>query len=116
MAVDDVQGGAAVVMAKRLGVRSLFVLDDDEPYGVGVAETVRTAAPTLGVEIAGSAQWDFRARRHQGLARRIERSGADGVFLGGYSDPNGARLLRDLRRCSDGASISSPLTASASSG
>ncbi len=29
--------------------------------------------------------------------RRIERSGADGVFLGGYSFNNGAALLRNLR-------------------
>jgi branched-chain amino acid transport system substrate-binding protein len=35
--------------------------------------------------------------RYTGLARRIERSGADGVFLGGYSVNNGAALLRDLR-------------------
>ncbi len=97
VANDNVQGAAAVVMAKRLGVTKLFVLDDEEPYGIGVAETVRRTAKKLGVEVAGSGSWDFRDRGYRPLARRIERSGADGVFLGGYSFLNGDRLLRDLR-------------------
>ena len=39
----------------------------------------------------------FAISEYRRLARRIERSGADGVFLGGYSFNNGAALLRDLR-------------------
>ena len=97
VAADNVQGAAAVVMAKRLGVTSLYVLDDAESYGIGLAETVRSAARRLGIEIAGSASWDFRARGYRPLARRIERSQADGVFLGGHSSLGGTTLLRDLR-------------------
>jgi ABC-type branched-subunit amino acid transport system substrate-binding protein len=51
----------------------------------------------LGLAVAGSGRWDVRDRRYRELARRIERSGADGIFLGGYSFNNGAALLRDLR-------------------
>jgi ABC-type branched-subunit amino acid transport system substrate-binding protein/DNA-binding beta-propeller fold protein YncE len=97
VAADDVQGAAAVVMAKRLGVKRLFVLDDGEPYGIGLAVTVRRTASKLGVAVPGSASWDIRARGYRRLAKRIERSGADGVFLSGYQFLNGGRLLRDLR-------------------
>ena len=97
VAADDVQGAAAALMAKRLDVTRLYVLDDGEPYGIGVAKTVRRTAGKLGVAVTGSGRWDVRDRRYRGLARRIERSGADGVFLGGYSFNNGAALLRDLR-------------------
>jgi branched-chain amino acid transport system substrate-binding protein len=97
VANDNAQGAAAVVMAKRLGVTKLYVLDDEEPYGIGLAQTVRRTARRLGVEVAGSARWDFRHRRYRSLARRIERSGADGVFLGGFLFQNGGVLLRDLR-------------------
>jgi ABC-type branched-subunit amino acid transport system substrate-binding protein/streptogramin lyase len=97
VAADDIQGAAAVLMAKRLEVTRLYVLDDGDPYGVGLAETVQRTAGRLGVEVAGSGRWDFRQPRYRGLARRIERSGADGVFLGGYSFNQGAALLRDLR-------------------
>jgi ABC-type branched-subunit amino acid transport system substrate-binding protein/streptogramin lyase len=97
VAADDVQGAAAVLMARRLDVARLYVLDDGDPYGVGLAETVQRTAGRLGVEVVGSGRWDFRQPRYRGLAGRIERSGADGVFLGGYSFNNGAALLRDLR-------------------
>jgi ABC-type branched-subunit amino acid transport system substrate-binding protein/streptogramin lyase len=97
VAADNVQGAAAVAMARRLNVRSLYVLHDKEPYGIGLAETVRRTARRLGVEIAGSGSWDFRARGYRSLARRIERSGADAVFLGGYHFLGGSAVLRDLR-------------------
>jgi len=97
VANDNVQGTAAVVMSRRLGVTRLYLLDDGEPYGIGVAETVRRTARRMGVEVAGSARWDFRDRDYRPLARRIERAGADGVFLAGYSFLNGSRLLRHLR-------------------
>jgi branched-chain amino acid transport system substrate-binding protein len=96
---DDAQGAADAVMAKRLGVRRLYVLDDGESYGIGVAASVRKTARELGVGIAGSGRWDVRERGYRALAKRIERSRADGVFLGGLGvqGANGATLVRDLR-------------------
>ena len=47
--------------------------------------------------VAGSASWGAREESFRRLAGRIERSGADAVFLGGYFFQNGARLIRDLR-------------------
>jgi branched-chain amino acid transport system substrate-binding protein len=84
-------------MAKRLGVRRLYVLADDEPYGIAIAANVRTSARDLGVGIAGSGRWELRARSFRGLAKRIERFGADGVFLGGILAWNSPVLVRDLR-------------------
>ena len=97
VATDNVQGTAGVVMAKRLGVRSLYVLNDGDDYGIGVAETVRRTARRLGLDLAGSARWDYHDRRYLALARRIARSEADGIYVAGYSFLNGSRLLRDLR-------------------
>jgi ABC-type branched-subunit amino acid transport system substrate-binding protein len=94
---DDVQGAAGAVMAKRLGVRRLYALDDNGPYGIAVASAVRSTASEIGVDIAGSGQWDVGDRSFRGLAKRIERSGADGVFLGGIFFAKGAALVRDLR-------------------
>ena len=97
VAADHVQGAAAVVTAKRTGVKRLFVLDDAEPYGIGLATTVRRAADSVGIVVAGSGTWRYPPRDYRRLARRIARSGADGVFLGGYGFLAGGKLLRDLR-------------------
>jgi ABC-type branched-subunit amino acid transport system substrate-binding protein/DNA-binding beta-propeller fold protein YncE len=96
VAADDVQGAADALMAKRLGVDRLYVLHDEEPYGVAIAANVRRAARELGLGIAGSGSWDVRDRSYRDLARRIERSGANGVFLGGIVPANGPAVVRDL--------------------
>ena len=97
VAADDVQGAADALMARRLNVRSLYVLDDREPYGVAITASVRKTARKLGVGIAGSGHWRFQARSFRRLAKRIERSGADGVFLGGIVAGREWKLLKDLR-------------------
>jgi branched-chain amino acid transport system substrate-binding protein len=94
---DDVQAAAAVVYAQQQGVKRAFVLDDDEPYGTGLAEAFRIAANRRGIEVAGQAQWGPRDRSYRPLAKRIKASGADFVFLGGYITSNGPKLIKDLR-------------------
>jgi ABC-type branched-subunit amino acid transport system substrate-binding protein/streptogramin lyase/predicted Ser/Thr protein kinase len=97
VAADDVQGAAHALMAKQLGIRSLYVLNDREPVGIALAASVRKTAGKLGIGIAGSDGYELRGRRFKGLAKRIERSGADGVFLGGTQTPYGRTPVRDLR-------------------
>jgi ABC-type branched-subunit amino acid transport system substrate-binding protein/DNA-binding beta-propeller fold protein YncE len=97
IATDDVQGTADALMAKRLGVRRLYVLDDASPYGIALAESVRRTARKLRLVIAGSGRWDCCGRSFRALAKRIEKSGADGLFLGGILTTRGPRLVRDLR-------------------
>jgi ABC-type branched-subunit amino acid transport system substrate-binding protein/DNA-binding beta-propeller fold protein YncE len=97
VAADDVQGAADALMARQLGVGRMYVLDDGEGYGIGVAASVRETARELGIGIAGSGHWDPDDRSFRGLAKRIGRTGADGVFLSGILTGNYGRLLRDLR-------------------
>jgi branched-chain amino acid transport system substrate-binding protein len=97
VAADDVQGAADALMAKQLGIRSLYVLNDQEPYGIAVAASVRKTARKLGIGIAGSDGYELRGRSFKEVAKRIERSGADGVFLGGVQTPYGPTPVRDLR-------------------
>jgi branched-chain amino acid transport system substrate-binding protein len=95
---DDVQGAAGAVFAKRQGARSAFVLNDDQPYGFGIAEAFRVTAERSGLRVVGTAAWDSDARNYGALAERIRGAGADTVYLGGYVSNNGVRLIEDLRR------------------
>ena len=95
---DDVQGAAGAVFARREGARAAFVLNDDQPFGFGVAEAFRVAAERSGLRVIGTARWHPRAREYRGLAERIRSAGADAVYLGGYVSSNGPRLIEDLRR------------------
>jgi branched-chain amino acid transport system substrate-binding protein len=94
---DDVQGAAGALFAKHQGARTAFVLNDNQPFGVGVAEAFRVAAEGSGVRVIGTAQWDAKARDYRVLAERIRGDQPDVVYLGGYVSSNGARLIEDLR-------------------
>jgi branched-chain amino acid transport system substrate-binding protein len=95
---DDVQGAAGAMFAKREGARSAFVLDDGQPYGLGIAEAFRATAERNGPRVVGTASWDPEARHHRALAKHIRATGADTVYLGGFVNNNGVRLIEDLRR------------------
>jgi branched-chain amino acid transport system substrate-binding protein len=94
---DDAQGAAGALLANREGARTAFVLNDNQPYGAGVAEAFRVAAGRSGVRVIGSARWDAKARDYRALAKRIRSDRPDAVYLGGYVSSNGARLIKDLR-------------------
>jgi branched-chain amino acid transport system substrate-binding protein len=94
---DDFQGAAHAILAKQLGLKSAYVLEGGEDYGTALAQSFVTASRELGIEIAGSGAWDPRARTYAGLANRVARSGADGVFLPGYLRFNGGEVVKALR-------------------
>lgn len=96
-APDDVQGTADALLAKELGVHRVFVLNDGEFYGRTVAAPFEDAARSYGLKIAGTGTWGVNQKRFDALAKRVARSGADGVFLGGYACPGRGTLVRELR-------------------
>ncbi|MGH2824749.1 MAG: branched-chain amino acid ABC transporter substrate-binding protein [Thermoleophilaceae bacterium] len=94
---DDVQGAAGALFAKRQGARRVFVLNDDQPYGFGIAESFRVTAERSGLSVAGTEAWDPHAQSYRALADRVRAAGADAVYLAGYVSNNGVRLIEDLR-------------------
>jgi branched-chain amino acid transport system substrate-binding protein len=95
VANDAYQGAAVAQFAKEQGVTSVFVLNDKEAYGLGVANNFRNAAESLDIQIAGFAAWDPKASSYEALMRQIGGTNADAIFLGGLIDENGAQLIKD---------------------
>jgi branched-chain amino acid transport system substrate-binding protein len=94
--IDNIQGAAQAQYMKDEGVTSVYILDDAEVYGKGVAANTKEAATKLGIKIAGEDSWDGKASNYRALAGKIKSSGADGVFTGGIIDNNGPQLYKDL--------------------
>ncbi len=92
---DDYQGAFIAEFAKKQGTTNVYVLNDKEAYGLGVATTFRKAAESVGIKIAGFDAWDPKASSYEALYKKIQASGADAVFLGGLIDENGAQLIKD---------------------
>ena len=96
VASDDLQGATDAAFFKEdLGVTKVFILDDKEQYGKGVADAFESAAEEIGLEVVGHEGWDKNAQNYTALMTQIEGTGADGIFLGGISTNNGGQLVRD---------------------
>jgi len=97
---DNVQGQVdANFMFTKLGVKSIYILDDNELYGQGVANMFESTAKSLGMTIAGHDSIDPKAADYKALMTKISTSnnGAapDGIFVGMVVDNNAAQLLKD---------------------
>ena len=95
VAHDAYQGAALAQLMQEHGVTKLYILNDKEAYGLGVATNVRGAAEHLGIEVVGFEAWDPRSSNYEALMNQIKASGADGLFLGGLTEENGAQVIKD---------------------
>jgi ABC-type branched-subunit amino acid transport system substrate-binding protein/streptogramin lyase len=95
---DDLHGAAHAVLARQLGLRSVYLLHDgSEFWKTLLTDPFRRAAGRLGVRVAGSAAFAPSAKSYDALAVQVARSGAQGVVIGGDPYDGGDRLLKALR-------------------
>jgi branched-chain amino acid transport system substrate-binding protein len=93
---DDVQGqAAATFVAQDLGIKKVYILNDNETYGQGVAKQFEESAKAAGVTVLGNEAWDAKATNYTALFQKIKAAGADAVYLGGIFDANGGQLVKD---------------------
>jgi branched-chain amino acid transport system substrate-binding protein len=97
VATDDFQGPADAQWSKTLGYKKVYVLNDKQTYGFGVATTYKNAAKKLGIQVVGFKGWDAKQSSYESLANLIKASGAQAVFLGGIACNNGAKLMQDIK-------------------
>ncbi|MEO8611180.1 MAG: branched-chain amino acid ABC transporter substrate-binding protein [Chloroflexota bacterium] len=93
---DDVQGPAGASWAVCAGFKKVYILDDTQAYGKGVADTFANQATKVGLEVAGrgsveSTDIDFRA-----LLNDVRASGADLVYGGFVLDSGGPQVIQQM--------------------
>ena len=96
---DDNQGSAAAQFAKELGIKSVYVLNDTETYGQGVAQAFVTEAKKQGIKVLSSGDsgegWDKKQTDYTALFTKIKATKPDMVYFGGIFDNNGGQLTKD---------------------
>ncbi|MFZ4815860.1 MAG: branched-chain amino acid ABC transporter substrate-binding protein [Phototrophicaceae bacterium] len=95
-AADDLQGSAGAAWAQCLGFERVYILDDRQLYGQGVADAFETRAGEIGLEIVGrsgveSTDIDFRS-----LLTDVLASGADLVYGGFVIDSGGPQVIQQM--------------------
>jgi branched-chain amino acid transport system substrate-binding protein len=94
---DDIQGVVGARWSKELGAKRVFVLNDRELYGKGIAEIYIKEAQTIGLEVAGSEGIDTKASNYRSLAVKIRQTRPDLVYFGGTTQTGAAQIVKDLR-------------------
>ena len=96
---DDNQGNAAAEFAKSIGVKRVYVLNDRQTYGIGVARSFTAAAKALGLTVLSDGDagtgWDDKAPNYEALFTKIKATKPDMVYVGGIFDLNGGQLVKD---------------------
>jgi branched-chain amino acid transport system substrate-binding protein len=97
---DDVQGKVdANFMHDQLGVKTVYILDDQQLYGKGIADVFEATAKSLGMTVLGHEGLDTKAADYKALMTKISTSNngqpPDGIFAGMVVDSNASQLLKD---------------------
>ncbi|HZY44872.1 MAG TPA: branched-chain amino acid ABC transporter substrate-binding protein [Anaerolineae bacterium] len=99
VAADDIQGAVAANWAKTLGVTSVYILDDADVYGKGVADVFNKSAVALGLKVIAQESIDPKAADYKALMTKIAASNGgnapDMIYVGMDVDHNAAQLLKD---------------------
>jgi branched-chain amino acid transport system substrate-binding protein len=92
---DPNQGAVDAEFLKSQGVNSVYILNDKEAYGLGVAKNFQGAAKALGIAIKGFSAYDPKQPSFRATFTRIKATSPDAVFIGGLVDENSGQLIND---------------------
>ncbi len=94
---DDLQGAVAAQWTKDLGAASVYILDDQELYGKGIADVFDKTAKEIGLNVLGHEGIDGKAADYKALATKIKDLAPDLIYFGGITQNNAGQLIKDIR-------------------
>ena len=93
---DHIQAAAQVAYQKAQGCTKVYILNDKEVYGKGIADAVQKDGTAQGLQILGNDGIDTKAANFRTVASKIKSAGADCVFYGGIVQNKGVQLFTDV--------------------
>lgn len=97
---DAVQAAAQIALIRSLGLRSIYVLSDGEPFGAPLTSIVASDAKLAGIDVKGEGSVELgHATAETKFIAQVEQvihSGAEAVFLDGDAGAGSAAFWRQL--------------------
>ncbi len=94
---DDIQGAVGAKWAKRLGVKKVFILNDQELYGKGIADVFEATAKKIGLPVVANEGIDWKQPDQKPILTKVRASGADLVYLGGVIETGAQVIIRQMK-------------------
>jgi len=96
---DIYQSKVQAKLMVDLGIKTLYIIDDQQAYGKGIGDAVELDAKAAGITIVGHEGFDPKAADYKAVMTKISTSNAggppDALFVGAVIDSNGAQVLKD---------------------
>lgn len=93
---DDLQGALGAEWAQDMGAKRVYVLDDTEIYGRGVASQFEKRAREIGMEVLGRESIDPKAQEFSALMTKIATKNPDLIYFGGTTQTKAGTLVKDM--------------------
>lgn len=105
---DDLQGAAGAWWAQSLGVKKVYILDDKELYGKGLANVFEKSCKERGIQVLGHEGIDSKAPDYRAVVNKIREAGAELVYFGGITQNGSGKIVKDLRDSGSNAYFMGP--------
>ena len=93
---DDRQGEVAAAWAKEMEIESVYIIDDGEVYGRGIATMFKEGCGDHDIEVLGHESIDPKAQEFRSLMTKINAEGPDLVYFGGTTQSKGGQIAKDM--------------------
>lgn len=93
---DSRQGAALAQFAQKLGYKKVFIVDDNETYGKGLADNFESSFKSLGDTVLGHEHITANQQDFKALLTKIKGLAPDAIFFGGNTSTGGGLLRRQM--------------------
>lgn len=105
---DDLQGPAGARWAYELGFTDIYVVNDGDAYGVGIADLFVSEARKLGMNVIGYSAISAEPQSYKRIGDVIASSSVTLVYYGGLTPNGGPELLSYIREKGSTATFMGP--------
>lgn len=93
---DDLQSELSALWIRDLGCKRIYVLDDNQTYGQGIANNVQSFAKRYGYEVLGHQSIDVKSLEFSSMMTTIKGLKPDLIYFGGTTQSKSGQLFKDM--------------------
>jgi branched-chain amino acid transport system substrate-binding protein len=105
---DTIQGAALATLMKQDGCTKVYMTNDKEVYGAGLAENIEGSAKAQGLDVVANDSIDKNAPNYRSLAEKASGSGANCFVYSGITANNAVQLYKDFAAALPDAKLYGP--------
>jgi branched-chain amino acid transport system substrate-binding protein len=105
---DTIQGAALATLMKEDGCTKVYMTNDKEVYGAGLADNIESSAKEQGLELVANDSIDKNAPNYRSLADKAKSTGADCFVFSGITANNAVQLYKDFAAALPDAKLYGP--------